>query len=967
MLAEENWRRSRLSTSSHAPVSAVSINGQSLDKSYPQRNLRDLMEELRSSSSQNKNKGQSSQSQSEYTTACLIASSDSDFNDNDDEYEINPAQVQTNISRYKNPNISRNDTKQTEPLSQRSIRNHIAQRKKLPTPSPTAQVLGGSSNRHHRTDSKSSLDDSVYSTLSNDVYSKIVLPGDPHNHPKTTHGSDSNNVPFSPITKQHENRTPQIYQKRDQQKLGGKDAICAKESRSQRELLKERLKECALVSESGSASVIEVIEPTLSEEEDFQNSIREMSWNISFNTSRTINSEKQGSDNNLSHLPSSKNYIPRGSAGNSVSGNDIKPKSPITIYPSIGDGRSSIITINSSNSNTMRSSGSSSSSYSLKNRQINRNRTGLRPTSEVDLEQSLNFSFQNENGKSIYNDNHQGEDSGSNRYSTYSDVSPTKRLLEMGIATEALNDDDNGQIEEDEDDIPIEKVHQGGSRAANAERATTNSSLVDSSKHTGSNGVYVMKKKKHHPASIVDITSNLEIKSPRQNRSLNDTENQSNANTTSPKNNNTSSPHFSSSKITFTDLDFLQEHFVDESFDHEKEGNQFVNDAEDISKNGNNKKTTFLQKIANKTKKLNNMKKKMNTTNANKENVQTTTYRQHSINGSPLVLPRNGVLSEDDNDDDEDDEELEEHILPDSFEDLPGDSTDSLSFTAVNKEDPQGSQEINEDDKSNMNSLGSGTKSLSISSRKSMLFSNTSTSSSLSSKLIKNNSGISAASVASTSEDSGIGLIASSSSSSTTAKNSISYSNATNSLMNGTPKPNTIVTRDTRPMVSSQSSPHKIKTSIELTLTNGNLPGVRNDRVSLSKIDEASSIASQSSKSCYSESINNENVSIVSLANNNMYVTQHTANAMNDKNSADNGNVIGNNGAYIESNKISSFKTSSKTSVNINSPIEGSKLKRNSSSSRAWYDVPSDEDPEAPEEDSLASIISHRSHSSEED
>ena len=185
--------------------------------------------------------------------------------------------------------------------------------------------------------------------------------------------------------------------------------------------------------------------------------------------------------------------------------------------------------------------------------------------------------------------------------------------------------------------------------------------------------------------------------------------------------------------------------------------------------------------------------------------------------------------------------------------------------------------------------------------------------------------------------------------------------------MNGAPKPNTIVTRDTRPMVSSQSSPHKIKTSVELTLTNGNLPGVRNDRVSLSKIDEASSIASQSSKSCYSESINNENVSIVSLANNNMYVTQHTANAMNDKNSADNGHVIGSNGGYIGSNKITSFKTSSKTSVNINSPIEGSKLKRNSSSSRAWYDVPSDEDPEAPEEDSLASIISHRSHSSEED
>ena len=152
----------------------------------------------------------------------------------------------------------------------------------------------------------------------------------------------------------------------------------------------------------------------------------------------------------------------------------------------------------------------------------------------------MNLRYQNQNGKSIYDDNHHGEDSGSNRYSTYSDVSPTKRLLEMGIATEALNDADNGQIEEDEDDIPIEKVHQGGSRAANVERATTNSSTVDSSKHTGSNGVYVMKKKKQHPASIVDITTNLETKSPRQNRSLNNTENHSNANNTSPKKNNMS-------------------------------------------------------------------------------------------------------------------------------------------------------------------------------------------------------------------------------------------------------------------------------------------------------------------------------------------------------------------------------------------------------------------------------------------
>ena len=74
VLAEENWRRSRLTT--NYGNTSVSINGQSLDKSYPQRNLRDLMEELRSSSSQNKTNPVSSQSQADYTAADLIVSSE---------------------------------------------------------------------------------------------------------------------------------------------------------------------------------------------------------------------------------------------------------------------------------------------------------------------------------------------------------------------------------------------------------------------------------------------------------------------------------------------------------------------------------------------------------------------------------------------------------------------------------------------------------------------------------------------------------------------------------------------------------------------------------------------------------------------------------------------------------------------------------------------------------------------------
>ena len=43
-----------------------------------------------------------------------------------------------------------------------------------------------------------------------------------------------------------------------------------------------------------------------------------------------------------------------------------------------------------------------------------------------------------------------------------------------------------------------------------------------------------------------------------------------------------------------------------------------------------------------------------------------------------------------------------------------------------------------------------------------------------------------------------------------------------------------------------------------------------------------------------------------------------------------------------------------------------SKKIREFGTSKAWYDVPSDDDTEAPEADSLASIISHRGSSDEE-
>ena len=111
----------------------------------------------------------------------------------------------------------------------------ISRRKKMPTPTP-------------------SLEDSVYSSLSNEMYSKI---GSPNSNPSPRHRP--NRSPISPDERR----------------------------RASREALRAKLKECALVSESGSASVIEVIEPTSSEEEEFERSLRQLNlgWNLEPKTS----------------------------------------------------------------------------------------------------------------------------------------------------------------------------------------------------------------------------------------------------------------------------------------------------------------------------------------------------------------------------------------------------------------------------------------------------------------------------------------------------------------------------------------------------------------------------------------------------------------------------------------------------------------------------------------------------------
>jgi hypothetical protein len=116
--------------------------------------------------------------------------------------------------------------------NQRRILANIAQRKKLATPAP--------SNRDEtRTASRTSLDESLYSSVSNEVYTKIgSSPG------STTGGGAGNGV--------------------------------------------NKSKNSGLLSASsnnGTASVIEVIEPTASEEAEFKQALKEMNWSAVATTS----------------------------------------------------------------------------------------------------------------------------------------------------------------------------------------------------------------------------------------------------------------------------------------------------------------------------------------------------------------------------------------------------------------------------------------------------------------------------------------------------------------------------------------------------------------------------------------------------------------------------------------------------------------------------------------------------------
>ena len=249
-IAEESWRK--VKTGSSGPSS--------LDNFYPQRHLRDRLEVV---------KGRSLALPSASGVAALASS---------DEEEITSEEIS-------------NDYEDVDSSIQRSSRvsMNIAQRKKLATPSPS-----------HKNESKNSLNESIYSLVSNEVYSKI-----------------------SPSSSQSKS---------------------------------------GLVSANGTASVIEVIEPTAAEEEEFKAALKEMNW-----------ASAQGQN------------------------------SPITIFPR-DELRSSIMTTASA---------------------------------------SPNFHARPAHIRSSTSSKTSRESTRSAKYSSSGEISPTKRLLEMGINAENMENNEN--------------------------------------------------------------------------------------------------------------------------------------------------------------------------------------------------------------------------------------------------------------------------------------------------------------------------------------------------------------------------------------------------------------------------------------------------------------------------------------------------------------------------------------------
>ena len=237
------------------------------------------------------------------------------------------------------------------PTSSSRISNNIAQRKKLATPSPVKS----------KNSSDPNMNESMYSSLSSPMYSTIGSPDKKHSsvHDFSALGAgadfsesfqkqlgldyNSAKMAASEIAR---SGGPMIGGSSTPIRSSGGSKEDRRRSRTD---LKKRLKQLALTSETGSASVIEVIEPNSSEEEEFKKSMQEMnfSWGKGLSLSQAepqtpmARSKRISADPQPSPAPSSRTSKTSDSSSSSVRGSRIF-SGEAGKFRHLSDGRTSI-------------------------------------------------------------------------------------------------------------------------------------------------------------------------------------------------------------------------------------------------------------------------------------------------------------------------------------------------------------------------------------------------------------------------------------------------------------------------------------------------------------------------------------------------------------------------------------------------------------------------------------------------
>lgn len=254
MLAEDSIKKNKQTSS---------VND--VEPSYAHRSLRDRLEEIKVQSS-----SLTAGARKLSTTCSSESASTCDESEQDD--------LATQHSE---------DTNFYEAMKTPTSRHNVAQRKKLATPSP--------SHRKTKNSSDHSVNESVYSSLSSPMYSTI---GSPNEKGSAQCDSSRDYSGFDTTDSFIRQGGLDYYRAKATaselaRSVGSsyRQSFSKDDRRRSRADLKKRLKQLALTSETGSASVIEVIEPNSSEEEEFKKSLQEM--NISWTKSLTSQAEPQ--------------------------------------------------------------------------------------------------------------------------------------------------------------------------------------------------------------------------------------------------------------------------------------------------------------------------------------------------------------------------------------------------------------------------------------------------------------------------------------------------------------------------------------------------------------------------------------------------------------------------------------------------------------------------------------------------